>query len=514
MRKVLLILFAALHFLTPAVASGYFGPAIPDSLQLRALETKLAEYFLAMERENLEVQKQECDFIIGSTQDPDLRHIIAEKVYDHYAGSDVMGFEGVAIHIYDKWFAGEGLKMSDAFKQLDARIFSDFNRRSLLGCRAPELRMQTPQGDSLTVFPSNDHRYKILYFYDVGCSKCKVQTILIRNLLAMKDYPVDFYAIYVGDNKASWDKYMADHLNLPTASTRTYHLWDAGLSSDFQRKYGVIQSPRLFLIDPNGVIVGRGLDADALALMLNDALSQKNLVYGTEASEELYDTVFALDEAPSVGQVTSVADHIAASTLAQADTVLYRQMTGDLMYYLASKAGEGYKEGLNHLIDNHILSRPEIWRTPDDTLKVVGMARILDDLLSKGEPGTRMPPVKVSGVLQTWKGSKPAECSLDKLKGRRNVVIFYTDGCSVCAAEKTAALEMLALARDKKLPAEERKAIKNTVVFLVNIDKILSRDSDLARTLFDAFDLSVLPFLVESDSQGIISRRYISLVEQ
>jgi hypothetical protein len=99
-----------------------------------------------------------------------------------------MGAEGVAVYVFDKWFAGTGLKMSDEIKKLNAQIFADFNRSSLLGCKAPELRMQTMQGDSLTVFPSSDKRYKILYFYDLDCAKCKIQTILVRSLLSRKDY--------------------------------------------------------------------------------------------------------------------------------------------------------------------------------------------------------------------------------------------------------------------------------------------------------------------------------------
>ena len=146
----IIFLLSALYFLTPALASGRAVAAVPDSLQISALEVKLDEYFKAMEREDLEIQKNECDFIISSANDQDLRQVIAEKVYDHYHSSNIMGFEGVAIHIYDKWFAGAGFKMSDEIKQLDARIFADFNRSSQLGCKAPDLKMQSFQGDSLT----------------------------------------------------------------------------------------------------------------------------------------------------------------------------------------------------------------------------------------------------------------------------------------------------------------------------------------------------------------------------
>jgi hypothetical protein len=195
----------------------------------------------------------------------------------------------------------------------------------------------------------------------------------------------------------------------------------------------------------------------------------------------------------------SVADHIAVSTLEKADTTLYRQMTGDLMYYLAARTGEGCKEGLNHLIDNYILSKDNIWRTPDDSLKVIGMAQMLDDLLSKGEPGSMMPRIKVQGQLQKGRKTSSVVRRLDRLGGNRNVVIFFTEGCAVCAAENEA--------------AEALRSHKGTRVFMVNMDEISSVDQNLASSLFDAFDMSVLPFLVQSDSSGKIVRRYFSLLE-
>lgn len=497
LMKKYLFIFPFL-FLMYSIASA--RTALPDSLQMKALDAKLQEYFRAMEREDLEVQKQECDFIIGSAEDPDLRGIIAEKVYDHYMESRRMGAEGVSVHVYDKWFSDGTLKMSDAFKQLDARVYADFNRSSLLGCQAPQLRMQTMQGDSLTVFSSEKGRYKVLYFYDTDCTKCKAQTILLRNLMNVSDYPVDFYAIYVGDDRPQWEKYVAGHLGVSGAAVRAFHLWDAQLDSDFQKKYGLLQTPRIFLITPDGIVAGRGLDVESLAVMLEHAFAQAALVYGSEPSEQLFDTVFGgPDSRPSVADVISVADHIEVSTLEKADTTLYRQMTGDLMYYLAARTGEGCKEGLNHLIDNHILSKGDVWRTQDDSLKIIGMAQMLDDLLSKGEPGSMMPRIKVPGSLQKGSKTRSVVRRLDKLGGSRNVVIFFTEGCSVCAAERKA--------------AEALRFQKGTRVFMVNMDEISSVDQNLASSLFDAFDMSVLPFLIQSDASGKICRRYFSLLE-
>ena len=76
-----------------------------------------------------------------------------------------------------------------------------------------------------------------------------------------------------------------------------------------------------------------------------------------------------------------------------------RQFLGDFLYYLAPKTGTGFREGTKYLIDNYILNRNDIWRSQDDSLKVIGFAQILDDLLSRSVPGSRIADLKVPGVL-------------------------------------------------------------------------------------------------------------------
>jgi thiol-disulfide isomerase/thioredoxin len=412
-----------------------------------------------------------------------------------------MGAEGIAVCVYDKWFADGGLKMSDGMKQMNARIFADFNRVSLIGCQAPPLRMQTLQGDSLTVFPSADRRYKVLYFYDTDCAKCKMQTILLRNFLDSEDYPVDFYAIYVADKRPEWEKYAKDHPSIAAPRTKVVHLWDSALESDFQRKYGVLQTPRLFLVGPGGQILGRGLDARALSLMLKDAFSEKELVYGTEASVQMYDGLFGkMGDSPTDADVKGIADYIASSTLGKADTVMFRQMTGDLMYYLSDKLEGGYKEGLYHIVKEYILSKSEVWRTKGDSLKVVGMAAMLNDLLSRAALGSVIPSVKVPGVLKTWKTEKNKTIALNKLGRSRNIIIFYSPKCSSCMAEKAAAEKILANDKCK------------TAVFLVDMDKMYDENPQMEKRLLELFDLSRIPSIYITDKYGKILERYTSLL--
>lgn len=470
-----------------------------DTARQAALDARMTEYFETLKHESLDVQKAECDFMIETCTDSLVRQHVALSIYDHYIDSGIMGAEAVALHVFDKWFLTGQVKMRDEMELLAARVFADFNRQSQIGMTAPSLTMQDIEGNVRTVLDCPGKRFTILYFYDTSCATCKVRTLMLNALLEQEDFPVDLIAVYASDNRESWEKYVREHLSPDVKKATVTHLWDPELDSDFQRKYGVVQTPRMFLIAPYGTILGRGLDVNALSQMLHGIFDEPELDFGSEESTQLYDGLFS-GSAPSAKEVSDLADYIAKTTLEKGDTVMFRQMTGDLLYYLSSQRGEGFKEGLNHLVDTHILSRSDIWRSADDSLKVIGFAEMADDLLSRSEPGRMVADLKLPGELMTARKTKTGDFKLRKIKGDRNIILFYTEGCNVCAAEKAAAHQLVA--REPK-----------TRVLMVNVDEVLSSSPSLAGRFFDSFDLSTLPFILETDKKGRILRRYITVTE-
>ncbi len=467
-----------------------------DSLAKASLSSKIEAYFGALAGESLEVQKAEADFMIELSADSLVRQFTAAKIYEHYIGSPVMGAENVAVHVYDRWFRDGKVKMNSEMDFLNARIFADFNRLSLIGERAPELVMEAMDGSHVELFAGQDEPgvYRVLYFYDSGCAKCRLESILLRNMLSTENFPIEFYAIYSGDDREAWETYVNEKLAVEQSAAEITHLWDPELDSDFQRKYGVIQTPRNFLVNPEGMIVGRGLDAKTLSAMLHDIFDEVKLEYGGEESVKLFDGIF--EGGTTVEDVKKIADYIEESTMG--NEMMFRQLTGDLLYWLSIRSGEAFKEGTEYLIDNKILSRPEIWKSSDDSLKVIGLAQFIDGLLEKAAPGTKIAGMKLPAEKLKGIKSKSGDYRLDKLRGQRNIIIFYTEGCANCDAEKAAARE---------LAATDRKVR----ILLVNVDEILSSSPDLATALFDSFDLSSLPFIIETDRRGLIIRRYLTL---
>lgn len=476
-----------------------------DSTRLKELDKRLEQYFQILEPQGVGVKIEECDLLIDSAKDSLLRQHIALKAYEHYLNSTLMGDEGVAVHLTDTWFTSGLVSMGGEDVLLNARIFADFNRQSLLGEPAPSFVMESFEGDSIA-FGGRSDRYRLLLFYDTDCAKCKLEMMRLRPLLDSRDWPVDFYAVYTGGDKESWRQWLSDRMNINAPRMRIFNLWDPEVASDYQMKYGVLQTPRMFLVDRDGTIIGRGLDSAALESLLDVVLPGfVDYEYGSSASAALMDKLFAsYDESdrslslskrhhrqpgwfdkthqppkrPGIPRILSMAKALEDRTLSKADTLSFKHLEGDLLYWLTSRRDEPSKEGTLPFINEYILSRPWIWNTPDDTLKVVGLARMMSDLLSRTPVGSKLPKYEISG----W----------NHIRKKGGYIVFHTEGCPVCKAELSAADSLGLRTLD------------------VNVDEIMLSNPGLAKTLLDTFDLSSMPFIIEVGRHGVIRRRYIS----
>jgi len=479
-----------------------------DTAKLSSLSSKLEEYFAALRGEPASVQEKEADFIIGTCKDSLVRQFVAIKVYGHYLSSPIMGDESVAVHIADYWFSSGKVKMKNDIDLMNARIFAEFNRQSLIGCKAPSLRVQSFSGDSLDIFSGRKGRYSVVYFYATDCAKCKLETPLLCNMLSRDDFPVDFYAFYVGDDRKAWTDYVERYFDFKTSRMRIGNLWDASLDSDFQKKYGVIQTPRLFLVNPQGEIIGRGLDYAALEIMLKNVRSSADYEYGGDESKAMFDKIASgQGKGNDFESVGKTAAYISEKTLEKGDTLLYKHLTGDYLYWLTGRRSEGYEQAMGGFIEKYVLNG--IFDTGDDSLKVVGLAKMMQGLLSRTAIGTKVPDLRVHSLEVTYRDAKAGNVqpvpdfdkaeptSLRKLHNKTSYILFYTEGCPVCKREISAVDSLLRTERRAK-------------VFLIDVDKVLADYPDEAKSILDAFDLSVLPYAISMDRKGIIKRKYLS----
>ena len=242
------------------------APAALAAIDTARIDAALTRYIDAIERSPLEAKQRECDFLIGACADSLVRQYVGIRLYDHYVTSPLMGDEAVAIYLYDNWFAPKRIAFESPLDLLNAGIYADFNRHSLIGLPAPAVTLEDGAGERVTLPLKGD--FSVLYFYDTDCARSRLESALLRMLLSSGQFPLTFCAVYVGDKRDAWQQYADEQLAVTSDAVRVLHLWDPELASDFQRLYGVMQTPRLFLLAPDGRILGRQLNAEALLELL------------------------------------------------------------------------------------------------------------------------------------------------------------------------------------------------------------------------------------------------------
>ena len=459
MKKAVLIVFALfLGFLSAGA---------------QTLGDKLDEYVSAISIYPLDIQKEEADFLISSCKDSIVREFTANHLYQSFRESKIMGVEGVAIHIFDNWFSSGKTHFESEADMMEASLFASLNRNTLIGCKAPSLQLKSLDGEDFTFNPGRS----VIFFYSTDCAKCKLESILCSQVLSK--YPIDFYAICTEDNINR--DFINTHFTCPAI-----HLWDPEGTSEMTGLYGIIQTPRIFLTDENGIIIGRGLDSEALETMLDAIFTVPELDYGSsDEARNLFEGLFEYGS-----DMKETVDIIAEGSLKRGGRDMFRQMCGDLLYFLSSKPVDEYVDACDYLIDKHIDGN-EIWRNKCDSLKILGLAAMLKDLHSRTVIGEKLPDIKVYGQLCRKKlDVRKKTYRLSKLPRKQTLIIFYTENCADCRQR----LEEASLYLEKGCRR----------VLLVDVDENQEEEE-----LLNAFDLSSLPHLVEISSKGIVLGRYL-----
>ena len=478
-------------FLAAAAAFAALSLQAQDYPELGA---KLKEYFTALAGESVAVQNQECDFLIESASDSLVRQYVTLKIYDHYLNSKIMGDDAVAVHIVDKWLSSGRVKMHSEEDLRNAKLFAEFNRASLVGKTAPRVSLKDAEDERVQI-PTPGY-YNIIYFYDAGCPTCKLETARLKSFLRENtSLNLNTWAVYVGSDADLWASYRQDF-------EAAGHLWDPSIESDWQRLYGVLKTPSMFLVDPDGVIIGRGLDTPALKVLLSREFNTGNYSYGEDSQTARYHQMFAAyGDTLKVEHILDVADYLAARTFGEGNTDSFKQVEGDLLYFLSQQKEEVYKDAIIPFVKRYI-SNEDIWDTPEDKAQVLSLGEFLSEMTARTPVGSEVPDLTVPGVLRRKpfpifvKASKEGNYALRKLKGKPSYIVFYSANCSAC--------QELLEGVDKAVSSSRK-----VKVLLVDMDSAM--DQPVGQTLLDTFDLTNLPFVIQVDKKGIIQHRYVQL---
>lgn len=250
---------------------------ITDSRLLRTpiYEEKIKKYIEKVIPQIPDTIIKDCDMLLEkSKKDKDLYRFMLITLFNHYASSQIMGFDAIYVHIGEKYYLPDATwsdttftnKLKDRIKKL---------KPLLLGKQAPNLKMlwlpteHFIQAKTDTAAAANPHagtfvdlynikaKYTILAFWECDCGHCKKQIPQLYEVQKkLKSRGVETFAVHMlggVEGKKKWIKFVNEH--------ELYEWMNVWNPYDYKYKelYDISSTPVLIVLDKDKKIIAKRL---------------------------------------------------------------------------------------------------------------------------------------------------------------------------------------------------------------------------------------------------------------
>jgi len=377
----------------------------------------ITEYLKSIDLQPVDTLILKADALISSTTDPVIQSKIAGIIFNYYLNSPIMGYEAVAVYLADNYFLNKKLKWLDDSTYPLLYTFAEFNRESLIGMDAQDVFMEDINGYNISL-RNSEGEYKVVYFYDDKCSSCMEQTPQLVTIA--KNYsgePISIFAIYTQSNKEDWEKYVQKYFSsINNPNVTIYNLWDPEAKSSFHKKYSVLSTPSMTLIDWNNHIIGRKLNCEALAQMLkiknNDVSSYRALflnVFQKIDNNNEYVT----------HQIIDAFYEKSKNNQGQLQETLY-----ELYKFLKTSPDYENQKSAVYLAEKYFLGKPELW-----SHEIIEEIKFALEMFHKNQLGTKATDLKLANYRGHYK-------SILKYKSDYTILYFHLVLCKDCQTYK------------------------------------------------------------------------------
>ena len=383
----------------------YFGKAVYDIF--------LDKFKLSKES----VRNMAIDYLMENRYltAPKMRAAVAMECFRRYSSSVVMGCEGSAVYAAEKYILNnEAVSTSD---KAEAAWYVTVNKGTLVGAKAPQLRLKDTSGVERSISElMGDH--SIIYFYSDDCNYCKEETPKLVSLLdSWNEFPINIAAVYTGTDADLWKKYINDHFQTNNPYISWIHLADLERESNFPVDYGVVSTPKIFLLDESLKIRGRGILTPTLTAMLKEQAEEDSKAYSYLSqifpAEELSPDA-SLDLDARRDAVDKIYDGVK-------DSESFSRLMRQAFTYLFFCGYAPNTQTALYLGQKYVLDMPERW---EDTVFVSSIGSILK-AANMNAPGSKAENLTLYDIADT-----PADLLIPD--GKMKVLYFYRTGCEVC----------------------------------------------------------------------------------
>lgn len=231
-----------------------------------------------------------CDQLPDSSEM--LRYTV-QWITSTYEQSKIMGMDKVFVRMGERYYCARDAQGNskaywmpeDKLDQLCEKV--EKNSNLVMGSKPANISLRDTTDQKWRDFYSLDSEYTILYFWDPECGHCKKITPKLQTLYEKKfrDRNIEIFAVgkAVGEDFEKWKAFVKKHnlefINVavtdrlyrdakkdPRQFVPQYTTYEA---LNYQLTYDVFMSPKLFLLDKDKKIIGKGLNISQLEEFLD-----------------------------------------------------------------------------------------------------------------------------------------------------------------------------------------------------------------------------------------------------
>ena len=149
------------------------------------------------------------------------------------------------------------VKASVAGQALLQRI--EFMKPTAMGGIAPDIQLADTTGKTISLYSLRGN-YVLLDFWASWCSPCREEIPNLKEIYAAyHDKGLEIYSVSLDSKREAWTKAL-NELEMPWVHVSSLKGWDCPTA----KRYGVTSIPKMYLLDPQGKIIGIDLRGETL----------------------------------------------------------------------------------------------------------------------------------------------------------------------------------------------------------------------------------------------------------
>lgn len=260
---------------------------LKDDRMLRTpiLHNKVEQYMERLVPKHPDSINIALDYVIDRSRgSEDVFQYLVVNQLNKYAGSKIMGMDGVYVHLVEKYYmAGEAWWADEeTVKKMEERALA--LSPNLVGRPAPNFRVQDSNGNYRDLY-GIEAEFTLLYFWDYDCGHCKkITPRLAEAYKRYKDHDVALFAVSINGDVEVWKKKIQEY-----GLQEGINVQDHYRRSGFDKMYDIRSTPRLFILDENKKIIAKQISVSQMEEILSAEL-------GLPAPAKTYDDESEGDE--------------------------------------------------------------------------------------------------------------------------------------------------------------------------------------------------------------------------